>query len=569
MGKQATGNELRQRAKELEALMAGLQQEKRAIERDITARKRTEAVLRNYERIISTSREHMSLLDRHYVYQAVNDAYLTAHNHRREEIVGHSVAEMLGRETFEKLVKDKLDRCLAGEEVRYQGWFQFAGLGRLFMDVAYYPLVEADGSVSGVVVNARNLTDQHEAEEALRQAKEGFEIRVAERTAELLEVNARLEQEVVEHRRSEARLHLLSSAVEQTGEGIGIADLKGTILFMNRAFAAMHGYEAAELVGRPIAMLHTAEQLPCVESTLLQTMQTGEFSGEVMHARRDGSVFPGLMHVSLLRDEGGTPIAIIGTVRDITDRKEIEEELRQARRAAEAASLAKSAFLANMSHEVRTPLNAIIGFADILKDGVAGQVTSDQQEYLGEIMDSGHRLLGLINDILDLSLFEVERTEIAREDVALGLLLGEGLDSFRDKARQRNIFLRLEIDPGIGTIASDERILRKVVARLLENALKFTPPGGSVGIEVGKENGELRITVWDTGIGISEEQLAGLFKPFQQGDSSLSKGYQGVGLGLVLCKRFLELLGGRIQVESEVQAGSRFICYLPDLVGGK
>jgi PAS domain S-box-containing protein len=784
-----------------------------AIERDISARKRTETVLRNYERIIATSREHMSLVDRHYAYRAVNDAYLTAHNHKREEIVGHSVAEMLGQETFENLVKDKLDRCLAGEEVRYQGWFQFVGLGSLFMDVAYYPLVEADGSVSGVVVNSRNLTAQHEAEEALRQAKEGLEVRVAERTAEVMEVNARLGQEVMERRRSEerlrtifqtspdavaisrledglmlevnggftdmtgysrseaighttvelhlwhnpearqkmiqlltqqgflknfeievqrrdgslttvllsarwidfegerhllsvvrdigdwkearARLHLLSNAVEQTGEGIGIADLDGTILFMNQAFAAMHGYEVSEVVGRQIATLHTAEQMPCVEYALRQTLQTGEFSGEVMHARRDGSAFPGLMHVSLLRDDDGAPIAIIGALRDISDLKRaearlqeseahyraivedqtelicrfrpdgiltfvndaycryfgktrqdlvgqnfmalifeedrgreqaslatisqqnpiitiqhrvllapdairwqewtdraifddqgrlvefqavgrditeqrvMEGELRQARKAAEAASLAKSAFLANMSHEIRTPLNAIIGFADLLKDGMAGPVTSDQQEYLGEILQGGHRLLSLITDILDLSRLEVERTEIAKEVVDLDLLLGEGLESFRQKARQRNISLQLEIDTSIGTIVSDERILRKVVKRLLENALKFTPPGGSVGIVAGQEKGELRITVWDTGIGISEELVARLFLPFQQGDSSITKEYQGLGLGLVLCKRFLELLGGRIQVESTVQAGSRFTFFVPDVVESK
>lgn len=653
-----------------------------AIERDITTRKRNEMVLRNYERIIATSREHMSLVDRHYVYQAVNDAYLTAHKHRREEIVGHSVAEMLGQETFDRLVKEKLDRCLAGEEVRYQGWFQFAGLDRVFMDVAYYPLVEADGSVSGVVVNSRNLTAQHEAEEALRLANERLEARVAERTAELLLVNAHLEQEVAERRRSEerlriifqttpdlvaitrladglllevnggfnditgysrseaighttlelhlwhnpeerlkmiqlftqqglvknfelelqrrdgsvttvllsarcidfegerhllsvvrdigdwkavrARLHLLSNAVEQTGEGIGIAGLNGAILFTNQAFAAMHGYAVAEIVGQQIAMLHTAEQMPVVEATLRQTLQTGEFSGEVMHARRDGSTFPGLMHVSLLRDEAGAPIAIIGTLRDFTAQRVMEDELRQARKAAEAASLAKSAFLANMSHEVRTPLNAIIGFADLLKDGMAGPVTSTQQEYLDEIWQGGQRLLGLITDILDLSLLEVEETETAREVIDLDLLLTESLESCREKARLRQISLQLAIAPAIGTIASDERVLRKVVARLLENALKFTPPGGSVGLAVDKANGEMRVSVWDTGIGISEEQMARLFLPFQQGDSSINKSYQGLGLGLVLCKRFLELLGGRIEVESTQQVGSRFTFYLPD-----
>ena len=417
-----------------------------AIERDVTARQRQDDVLRNYERIIATSREHMSLIDHCYVYRAVNDAYLEAHNHQRQEIVGQNVAAMLGRETFENMVKDRLDRCLAGEEVRYQGWFKFSGIGRRFMDVAYYPVVEPEGAVSGVVVNSRDLTLQHEAEEALQQVNEKLEVRVEERTAELKVMNARLQEEIV-----------------------------------------MRG--------------------------------------------------------------------------------QIENDLRQARHAAEAASLAKSAFLANMSHELRTPLNAVVGFAAVLNDGMVGPVTSDQQEYLGDIIESSHQLLGLINDILELSLLETERKAPKLQESDLGLLFDVWLEPFRKKAKKNNHSLVMKVDPAVGTIMTNPHILQKVLGKILENAIKFTPSGGSITITASKQSKEMRVTVQDTGIGMDERQMGMLFQTFQQGEAPLNKQYQGIGLGLVLCKKFMEALGGSIEVKSVPGKGSSFGLCIPDING--
>lgn len=539
-----------------------------AIERDITAWKRAEVVLRNYERIISTSREHMSLVDRHYVYQAVNDTYLTAHNLSRDKIVGHSVVEVHGQQTFETLVKDRLDRCLAGEEMHYQSWFHYAGLGRKFMDVVYYPVVDPDdGSVSGVVVNAHDLTAQHEAEEALLLANDILEFRVTERTVELEEVNSRLEREIVEHRRSEARYRAI---VEDQTELVCRFRPDGVLTFVNEAYCRYFGKSCQELVGQSFMPLIPEEDRELVNNNFVALSRERPFStlqhrvilpfGDIRwQAWNDLAIF----------DESGQIVEYQAVGRDITDRRQMEDDLRLARQAAEVASLAKSAFLANMSHEVRTPLNAIIGFVQILKDGTVGPVTSEQQECLEEIEESGHQLLGLINDILELSLLEVGGQEVKSEEFDLALLLGDWLESFRQKAAERNMSLSLDIDQAVGMMTTDSRILKKVVRSLLENAIKFTPAGGRVGINMGKEKDEIQLTVWDSGIGMSEAQLKILFQPFQQGEGYMSKQYRGVGLGLVLCKRFLELLGGRIQVESTLGKGSSFTFVLPAMVGDK
>jgi len=247
----------------------------------------------------------------------------------------------------------------------------------------------------------------------------------------------------------------------------------------------------------------------------------------------------------------------------------VERNLRITRQKAEEAGQAKSAFLANVSHEVRTPLNAIIGFTEIIKDGMAGPVTSDQLAFLGDILASGYRLLKLIIDILDLSQLEAGSKDIMPERCDPVLLFEAWLESFRKQTAEKGIALYTEIDPCLGVMTSDPRLVEKVVRELLGNACKFTPSGGAVGISAGREKEELRVTVWDTGIGMTEAQLERLFLPFQQGELSLNKQYEGVGLGLVLCRRFLAMLGGRMQVESTIGEGSRFTFFIPDMAAAE
>jgi signal transduction histidine kinase/DNA-binding response OmpR family regulator len=229
----------------------------------------------------------------------------------------------------------------------------------------------------------------------------------------------------------------------------------------------------------------------------------------------------------------------------------------------EAANRHKSEFLASMSHELRTPLNAIIGFSEVLLERLFGELNDKQEEYLRDILDSGRHLLSLINDILDLSKVEAGHMEIELGRFSLPEALENGLTMVRERASRHGIALSLEVDPAIDVIEADERKVKQVVFNLLSNAVKFTPDGGQVGITAGLDGDGVRITVWDTGIGIAPEDQERIFEEFQQVGGRDGQGREGTGLGLALARRFVALHGGDLSVESMVDQGSRFTFTLP------
>ncbi len=243
--------------------------------------------------------------------------------------------------------------------------------------------------------------------------------------------------------------------------------------------------------------------------------------------------------------------------------RELNKSLELARLQAEAAARAKSEFLANMSHELRTPLNAIIGFTDILIREIPGQLNETQKEYLTDIMESSRHLMNLIDDILDLSKVEAGRLELEPGSFELKELIEGTLIFFKEKTLRHNIRLKTIIDESIKEIEADERKLKQVLLNLLSNAFKFTPDGGSITVEAKRTDSEVMISVEDTGIGISAEDQARLFQPFQQLESHLTKRFKGTGLGLYLSKKLVELHGGRIWVESEPGRGSKFSFIIP------
>lgn len=248
------------------------------------------------------------------------------------------------------------------------------------------------------------------------------------------------------------------------------------------------------------------------------------------------------------------------------------------------ASRAKSEFLANMSHELRTPLNSIIGFSDILGQGLQGELTREQAESVRDINDSGQHLLSLINEILDLSKVEAGKIELEPEEIDIGKLVRASLIFFKEKALKHRLALDAEISDGTGAIVADTRKVKQVLINLLSNAVRFTPDGGRVQVRArrvmatertsetdeGGRGGEfVEIAVEDTGIGIAPEDQKKLFQPFQQVHTALTKEFAGTGLGLSLCKSFVELHGGSIRVESEPGRGSTFTFRLPVMQAAK
>jgi signal transduction histidine kinase/DNA-binding response OmpR family regulator len=247
----------------------------------------------------------------------------------------------------------------------------------------------------------------------------------------------------------------------------------------------------------------------------------------------------------------------------LTENTRLYNELEEKSKQLEIASQHKSEFLANMSHELRTPLNAIIGFSDVLLEKMFGDLNAKQTDYLQDILSSGRHLLALINDILDISKVEAGRMDLERTRFMLADLLDNGLRMFHERANRHEINLRLQIDQGIGLIEGQERMVKQVIVNLLSNAVKFTPDGGQIDVGAQLRDGEVWIFVRDTGIGIAYEDQMRIFDEFQQAKLGAIRTEEGTGLGLTLSKKFVELHGGHIWVESEVGVGSTFTFTLP------
>ncbi len=229
----------------------------------------------------------------------------------------------------------------------------------------------------------------------------------------------------------------------------------------------------------------------------------------------------------------------------------------------EAASQHKSEFLANMSHELRTPLNAIIGFSEVLLERMFGDVNEKQTEYLQDILSSGQHLLSLINDILDLSKIEAGRMELALAPFHLPQALENAVILVKERAARHGITLKLDVDPRLGDLVGDERKIKQVLLNLLSNAVKFTPEGGWISLKAVQADVAVEIAVSDTGIGIAPEDQGAIFEEFRQVGSDYARKQEGTGLGLTLTKKFVEMHGGRIWVESAVGRGSTFTFTLP------
>jgi signal transduction histidine kinase len=253
------------------------------------------------------------------------------------------------------------------------------------------------------------------------------------------------------------------------------------------------------------------------------------------------------------RDELGSLAANVNRMND---------ELRRLYGELETASRHKSEFLANMSHELRTPLNAIIGFSQVLRQRLLGDDSAKQDEYLDDILSSGHHLLSLINEVLDLSKIEAGQVELELGDFSLREGLERGVVMVRERASRDGVHLSLELAPDVEIVHGDERRFRQVVFNLLSNAVKFTPAGGSVVVAAVRREGTVEVSVTDTGPGIASEDQDRIFEEFQQVGVGVGQ-REGTGLGLSLSKRLVELQGGRIWVESEPGRGSRFVFTVP------
>lgn len=364
----------------------------------------------------------------------------------------------------------------------------------------------------------------------------------------------------------EERLRLATNIrqlMDASGEGIYGLDARGVITFVNRRGFEMLGYAASELIGQPMHdRTHHSRRdgtpYPAGECPIQRAALEGipcEVDDEVLW-RKDGTPVQVEYAASPVREQGRLAGAVVN-FRDITLRKRAELELIVARDAAEAASRAKSDFLARMSHELRTPLNSIIGFANVLLKNRQGTLKSDELTYLSRIATNGSHLLGLINDILDLSKIEAGRMTLEMSAVSLDALVRETIGELDSQTRDRPVILRAEMPAYVRPIQTDRARMKQVIINLVGNALKFTERGEvAVIVETDADGFPKHLKVRDTGIGIPKHRLDAIFKVFEQAESMTSRRYGGTGLGLAISRSLCDLMGHRLEVESVEGSGT-------------
>ncbi len=525
------------------------------IARDITRRKRIEAALRERDQrnrvVLEALSEGVLLYDAGGTIVAANSA--------AQRILGPFLG---GQEVITDEACEIFDRiAIGGDSVPIRREFQPAEIARTtgtpVLDVVIglrrprgapggtvwllcnaQPIRTESGAIDGVVVSLLDITTRKKAEEELRESERHF-------------------------RRT----------FDESPIGAAVVSLDGRFLRVNAELCRITGYPAPELLARSIRDIALPEDQE-LDAAPAQHLIAGEISYYQVDKRclrKDGAPIWLHFSVRMIRDAEGQPGTFLPMIEDITARKLAEERLARsedeaqtAKTSADLANRAKSEFLATMSHELRSPLNAILGFAEILGMEMFGPLGSPRYVgYAKDIHDSGRLLLSVIDDILDLSKIEAGKMELHEEVVNVDHALCSALRLVQTRAHDHGLTLTANLTTDTPTLWADGRLIIQMAVNLLSNAIKFTPKGGSITVALGPVEHGLALSVVDTGIGIAKEDMAKVLTPFEQVDNHLTRTQSGTGLGLPLVKSLIELHGGEFVIVSEPDHGTAVTLIFP------
>ena len=494
---------------------------------DITERKQAEQAMRESERKFRSITEQISEVV--FVNNSIGEvSYVSP---VVEKITGYKPDELLGHSFFEYLAEEEIPRATA--------IFTDAMSRQLTNQVVELTYRKKDGSLFQAEIHSQYFKDN---------GSSGV---------------IGLLRDISERKLIENQLVKLSTAVEQSPAVVLITDAHGTIEYVNPMFTELTGYSIEEAKGRNPRILQSGLTPKSVYDELWKTFLSGRiWRGEWQNKKKNGELFWESVVISAILNGEGVITNFVAVKEDITERKKMLEELIVAKEKAEESDRLKSAFLANISHEIRTPMNGILGFSELLKEPhLSGE---EMSEFIELIQKSGHRMLNLINDLIDISCIDAEETKVEIREIPLNDLMRDIHTFFKPDARSKE--LRLTFTTGLSDneslIKTDSGKLTRVLTNLINNALKFTMKGG-VDFGYSRKENTLEFYVIDSGIGIPVEMQDKVFDRFHQVDNSLTRGYEGAGLGLSISKALIKILGGTIHVESIDGAGTTFSFTIP------
>ncbi len=516
--------------------------------RDITSRKQAEEALREseerYRRMIETTADAIFLTDELGRFTFLNALALRRSGYSEEDLIGQPFTVTIHPDYREEVANFYVSQFQNRIPETYYELPVLAKHGEIIWIGQNVQLLIEGRRVVGFQAVARDVTDRRRVEEALRE--------------------------------SQTRL---ANAVEGTALGMYEMTVATQEVFLDDTARSIFGIPKEEkhsTFHNWLEILHWMDILHPADKTRFMSLYNDLVEGRIDRATADYRVlnphrgWVWIYHVARVndRDVNGRAIRIFGVFQDVTERKQMENELKNAKERAEAANRAKSEFLANMSHELRTPLNAIIGFSELLLDRSAGELNDEQSSYLSDVFDSGHHLLDLINDVLDLAKVEAGKTQLELSPVNVALVISQCLIMIKEKAVKHGITVELRVENNLQNVVihADEVKFKQILYNLVSNAAKFTPDGGVISVAARTKGNDILVSVSDTGIGLRPEDQRRIFEMFEQVDSSYTRGAQGTGLGLALTRSLVHLHGGRIWVESEGEGlGSTFHFVIPML----
>ena len=373
-----------------------------------------------------------------------------------------------------------------------------------------------------------------------------------------------MHEDITERKHSEEEVHKLSHAIQQSPVAVVITNLEGDIEYANPKASELSGYSLQELLGKNPRILSSGTKPINEYEELWDTIISGkEWRGEFQNKKKSGELYWVSSLISPIFSETGEIILYLAVQEDISEKKKMIDELITAKDKAEVMNRLKSNFLSNMSHELRTPLNGILGYASILNSSLEDQEFAEMAQ---TIYTSGKRLSETLNLILDLSKAETEKREVAGKIVDVASTVKSIINSFSADAERKNLVLESITNAEEVHALLDVNLFERAISNLIRNAIKFTEKG-KITVEVGKElyqrENWIYIKVKDTGIGIPEDKINLIWEEFRQASEGLARNFEGTGLGLTISKRIIEIMKGKVTVESKVGLGSIFTVMFP------